>query len=78
MSIVFIYFKGNAFFFLKDNVHALSRSVTSDSVTPWAVACQAPLLMEFSEKKKEKRKTVPKCTTEKNKIQERKKKKISC
>ena len=56
MSIVFIYFKGNAFFFLKDNVHALSRSVTSDSVTPWAVACQAPLLMEFSEKKKRKKK----------------------
>ena len=42
-------------------------------VTPWAVACQAPLLLEFSEKK-EKRKTVPKCTTGKNKTQERKKK----
>ena len=26
----------------------LSRSVVSDSVTPWTVACQAPLSMEFS------------------------------
>ena len=25
-----------------------SRSVVSDSVTPWTVACQAPLSMEFS------------------------------
>ena len=26
----------------------LCRSVESDSETPWTVACQAPLLMEFS------------------------------
>ena len=26
----------------------LCRSVVSDSETPWTVACQAPLLMEFS------------------------------
>ena len=25
----------------------LSRSVVSDSVTPWTVVCQAPLSMEF-------------------------------
>ena len=28
-------------------VHVVT-SVVSDSVTPWTVACQAPLLMEFS------------------------------
>ena len=28
--------------------HALSRSVVSNSVAPWTVACQAPLSMEFS------------------------------
>ena len=27
---------------------SVSHSVVSDSVTPWAVACQAPLSMEFS------------------------------
>ena len=26
----------------------VSRSVMSDSATPWTVACQAPLSMEFS------------------------------
>ena len=33
---------------LGDNVCALSHSVKSDSATPWAVACQAPLIMKFS------------------------------
>ena len=28
--------------------HAHTRSVVSDSVTPWTVACQAPLSMGFS------------------------------
>ena len=30
---------------------SVSRSVMSDSVTPWTVACQAPLSMEFSRQK---------------------------
>ena len=31
------------------NLHeSESRSVVTDSVTPWTVACQAPLSMEFS------------------------------
>ena len=29
-------------------VSSVSRSVVSDSATPWAVACQAPLSMGFS------------------------------
>ena len=29
-------------------MHMLSHSVVSNSVTPWTVACQAPLSMEFS------------------------------
>ena len=29
----------------------LSRSVMSDSATPWTIACQAPLFMEFSRQK---------------------------
>ena len=32
---------------LKIHLCMLSRSVTSDSVTPWTVACQAPLSMGF-------------------------------
>ena len=27
---------------------SVSHSVVSDSATPWAVSCQAPLSMEFS------------------------------
>ena len=30
------------------NKHKVSYSVVSDSVTPWTVACQAPLSMESS------------------------------
>ena len=30
------------------HVCILSRLVVLDSVTPWTVACQAPLFMEFS------------------------------
>ena len=32
---------------LKDMCMYVSHSVMSDSVTPWTVACQAPLPMEF-------------------------------
>ena len=32
----------------KDLDTCVSRSVMSDSVTPWTVACQAPLSIEFS------------------------------
>ena len=31
-----------------ETVQCLSHSVMSNSVTPWTVACQAPLSMEFS------------------------------
>ena len=39
MGILFHYFRGVC-------VHA--HTVVSDSVTPWTIACQAPLSMEFS------------------------------
>ena len=32
----------------KDENESVSRSVVSNSVAPWTVACQAPLSMEFS------------------------------
>ena len=36
------------FLFVIKTIVSESRSVVSDSVTPWTVACQAPLSMEFS------------------------------
>ena len=33
---------------LKEYTRSVSRSVMSDTATPWTVACQAPLSMEFS------------------------------